>query len=132
MSSLSAEDSDALSAVLPNGALYDSPFSYYADIATIFAKVFETYHEVHFNQLALSVAPADVDTSQLWISVIRGSLELTQYDDAYVALVAMPYPSLSVLSALCVVLLLTRFLTVRKTRSECSLIACARRTQSKD
>lgn len=93
---MSTEDSDALSAVLPGGALFDSQFSYYADTASHFARVLETYYEVHFTQLALSVAPAGVDTSELRQNAIKGSIDIGQYEDAYSCIAAMPYDRLYV------------------------------------
>lgn len=49
------------------------------------------HQEVLFAQLALSVAPPDVDTSSLWYTVIKGCIDLGLYDDAYSSLIATPY-----------------------------------------
>ena len=91
---LALEDTKAFAAVLPNARLLDSDFSFYLHLRELFRAASATHHEVHALQLALSVAPPDSDTSELWNRVIKGLTELGAYDDAYAALAASPYDQL--------------------------------------
>jgi hypothetical protein len=93
---LSNEDADALAAVLPNAELFASDFYHYVSMASFFAKAAETFYEVHFTQLAISVAPSDLDTSGLWYTAIKGNVDLAQYEDAYSVLITAPYDKLYV------------------------------------
>lgn len=77
--------------MLPGAILFDSEFSYYLHAAGLFKSVGLVYQETMFAQLALSVASQDVDTSALWLTVIRGYIDLALYDDAYAALLSTPY-----------------------------------------
>lgn len=91
---LAPEDRDAFAAVLPNATLLDSDFTFYLHLKELFRAASATHHEVRTSQLALSVAPPGVDTSELWHRMIKGSTELGAYDDAYGALTASPYDKL--------------------------------------
>jgi hypothetical protein len=91
---LNLDDKDALTGVLPDAKLFASEFGFYLSTASFFAKAMEVYHEVHFTQLAISVAPDDMDCTDLWYMVIKGYTDLTQYEDAYSAITATPYQKL--------------------------------------
>ncbi|KAK7061352.1 nucleoporin Nup120/160-domain-containing protein [Favolaschia claudopus] len=91
---LTQEDHDALSAVLPPADPFDTVFFFYLHIAKLFKTALLVQHEVFFTQLALSVAPPDVDTSSLWHTIIKGYTDLSLYDDAHSALIATPYEKL--------------------------------------
>jgi hypothetical protein len=93
---LSAEDGQALSGVLPGAKLFDADFSFYLNTAALFKTASDVDHEVLFSQLALSVAPPDQDTTPLWYTVIKGLTDLALYEDAYAALVSVPYEKLYV------------------------------------
>ena len=93
-STLSFEDADALAAVLPGGQLFDSMFGFYLHASTLFKSASLTDYDVHFAQLALSNAPPDWDTTDLWSTVIRGATDLGYWDDAYAALMSTPHDSL--------------------------------------
>ena len=91
--SLSTEDKDALQSVL-HGGLYDSPFHFYLHAASLFKASGITVHEVAFSQLALWAVPPDLNTTSLWYNVVRGSMDLGLYQDAYATLIASPYDKL--------------------------------------
>lgn len=93
-SALALEDREAFAAVLPNASLLDSDFTFYLHLRELFRAATATHHEVRASQLALSVAPPDGDTSELWHRVIKGLTELGSYDEAYAALAASPYDRL--------------------------------------
>ncbi|TFY82965.1 hypothetical protein EWM64_g1046 [Hericium alpestre] len=93
-SALSQEDAEALAAVLPGGHLSDSDFGFYMHVSALFKAAGLTDSEVRFARLALSVAPPDWDTTELWFTIIKGSIELGYYDDAYVALMTTPHDKL--------------------------------------
>ena len=76
--------------------LFDSEFTFYIHASTIFRSSGLTEQEVSFVRLALSVTPRDVDTSELWFSLIRGYVDLGYYEDAYSAIIATPYDSVYV------------------------------------
>ncbi|TFY70144.1 hypothetical protein EVG20_g2860 [Dentipellis fragilis] len=90
-SGLSSDDAEALASVLPSAQLFDSDFSFYKHASSLFKAVALLDYEIHFSRLALSVAPVDWDSSEIWFSVTKGSIELGYYDDAYVAIMTMPY-----------------------------------------
>ncbi|EEB99482.1 hypothetical protein MPER_00834, partial [Moniliophthora perniciosa FA553] len=92
-SALSLEDKEALEQVLPSGQLFDSPYSFYLYIATLFKSSTLIYHEVLFTQHALSCVPPNVDTSPLWHTVVKGYTELGMYEDAYAAWLSIPSES---------------------------------------
>ncbi|KAI0317893.1 hypothetical protein OF83DRAFT_1171570 [Amylostereum chailletii] len=92
--SLLFEDADALAAVLPGAQLFDSDFEFYLHVSALFKASSLVDHEVPFPRLALSVAPADWDTLDLWHAIIKGSLDLGYWDDAYSALMATPHDRL--------------------------------------
>ncbi|KAG6329594.1 hypothetical protein ID866_9496 [Astraeus odoratus] len=92
-SGLSFEDSETLSSVLPGKALYDSEFAFYLEASSIFRTNGLTQHEISFLRLALSVAPAQVDTADLWYGLIRGHIDLCFWDQAYAAIIATPFDS---------------------------------------
>ncbi|KAF8266642.1 nucleoporin Nup120/160-domain-containing protein [Lactarius quietus] len=90
-SALSFEDADALAAVLPGGRLFDSTFGFYLHAATLFKTASLTDHEIHFAHLALSNAPPDWNTTDLWNAVIKGATDLGYWDNAYAALMSTPH-----------------------------------------
>ena len=55
-------------------------------------------HEIHFAQLALSNAPPDWNTTDLWNTVIKGATDLGYWDNAYAALMSTPHELLSVVT----------------------------------
>lgn len=90
-SSLSFEDREALAAVLPGAELFDSHFGFYLHAAALFRTLSVTGYEVLFSQYAISSAPAGVNTSGLWQSVIKGLTDSGLHDEAYAALMSSPY-----------------------------------------
>ncbi len=93
-STLSFEDADALAAVLPGGQLFDSMFGFYLHASSLFKSASLTDHDVHFCRLAISNAPPEWDTNDLWSTVIRGTTDLGYWDEAYAALMATPHDML--------------------------------------
>lgn len=93
-SGLSIEDSEALQAVLPGGLLFDSEFGFYLHASSLFKGAGLVDHEVYFAKLALSLAPSDWDTTELWYAIIKGSTDLGYWDDAYSGIVTTPYADL--------------------------------------
>src|SRR5438477_1655790 len=85
------DDEEALSVVLPGGELFDTEFSYYLHASSLFKSAGQVRHEVLFSQLALSVVPENLDSSDIWYSVIRGNTDLGLYDEAYASLMVTPY-----------------------------------------
>lgn len=96
-SALSFEDADALAAVLPGGQLFDSMFGFYLHASSLFKSASFTDHDVHFARLAISNAPPDWDTNDLWSTTIRGTTDLGYWDEAYAALMATPHDMLFVI-----------------------------------
>ncbi|KAG1739842.1 nucleoporin Nup120/160-domain-containing protein [Suillus paluster] len=92
-SGLSLEDAETLASILPGAVLFDSEFTFYIHASAIFKSNGLTQQEVSFIRLALSVAPRDVDTSELWFGLIRGYIDLGFYEDAYSAIIATLYDS---------------------------------------
>ncbi|KAH8990090.1 nucleoporin Nup120/160-domain-containing protein [Lactarius akahatsu] len=90
-SALSFEDADALAAVLPGGRIFDSTFGFYLHVSTLFKATSLIDHEIRFAQLALSNAPPDWNTADLWNTVIKGATDLGYWDDAYAALMSTPH-----------------------------------------
>jgi hypothetical protein len=64
-------------------------------------------HAVRFSKLAIQASPAGVDAAPLWNTVVKGSTELALYDEAYAAIVSMPYEKQYVLLSPRFLLLLT-------------------------
>ncbi|KAJ3777455.1 nucleoporin Nup120/160-domain-containing protein [Lentinula raphanica] len=87
---LETEDRDALQAVLPSSHWFDSSFSFFLYIATLFKSNSLQHYEVHFTQLALSVAPPNTDTLSLWHTIVRGYIDLGLFDEAYAAWCSTP------------------------------------------
>jgi nuclear pore complex protein Nup160 len=85
------EDSEALASVLPGAELFYSDYAFYLHVASLFKSGSLVSQDVHFSQLALSVAHAEADTTELWYNVIKGHIDLALYDDAYASLVACPH-----------------------------------------
>jgi nuclear pore complex protein Nup160 len=83
---LCQEDQRALKSILN----LDSEFAYYKHVAFVVFKDSWIHYKVTFSQLAVSVAPPDEDTTDLWNAVIDGHIALAQYDEAYCALVSAP------------------------------------------
>ncbi|KAJ8523440.1 hypothetical protein ONZ45_g87 [Pleurotus djamor] len=94
-SGVSLEDVDSLREVLPNGDLFDSDHTFYCHAASLFSEHSFVQSEVLFTKLALSTAPSNMDTSALWLTVMKGYVDLRLYDDAYGALMACPYEKLN-------------------------------------
>lgn len=90
ISNLTLEDSEALSAVLPNSQTIDSQYFYYLFAADLFKNIY-VYHEAHFSQLAIQAAPSGADTAPLWNTVVKGWTDLALYDDAYASAIATPF-----------------------------------------
>jgi hypothetical protein len=88
---LTQEDREALLDVMPSARVFDSSFTFYIHASEMFKNQLLVYYEVLFAQLAISTAPANIDTSSLWYTVIKGYLDLGRYDDAYAALMATPH-----------------------------------------
>jgi hypothetical protein len=93
---LSPEDAETLSSILPGAVLFDSEFTFYIHASAIFRSNGLTEQEASFIRLALSVAPGDVDTSDLWFTLIRAYTDLGYYEDAYSTIIATPYDSVYV------------------------------------
>ena len=93
-STLSFEDADALAAVLPGGQLFDSMFGFYLHASSLFKSASFTDHDVHFARLAISNAPPEWDTNDLWNTVIRGATDLGHWDEAYATLMVTPHDTL--------------------------------------
>lgn len=91
---LSLEDVETLTAVLPGKALYDSEFAFYLEASSIFRVNGLTIHEVSFLRLALSVAPKEADTADLWYGLIRGYIDLSYWEEAYSSIIATPSDSM--------------------------------------
>lgn len=85
-------DRDALAAVLPSGRRCASEFEYYRHVADIYRSALLLTHEVHFNKLALQVAPKGIDTTDVSTSLVRGYIELSRYTEAYSALTSVQDP----------------------------------------
>jgi hypothetical protein len=96
-SGLTPEDLDALASILPGSTLFNSEFSFYLHICGLYKTASLTYHEVRASQLALSVTPPGMDTSELWCRIIKGYIDLGSYDEAYSNLAATPYEKVYVL-----------------------------------
>ncbi|KIL68186.1 hypothetical protein M378DRAFT_72126 [Amanita muscaria Koide BX008] len=90
-SGISAEDQEALTAILPTTEHLDSAFKFYVHVATLFKHQGLVRSEVVFARLAITAAPDHTDTSPLWLSVIKGYIDLGIYDNAYSFLMSMPY-----------------------------------------
>lgn len=95
-SGLSVEDKEALAGVLPAAEIFYSDYAFYHHAASLFKLGSAVCYEVRFSQLALSVAPAEADTIELWYGVIKGHIDLALYEDAYTSLVACPHNKLCV------------------------------------
>lgn len=91
------EDQQALAAVLPRAELFDTEFNFYLHASGLFKAASVIPQEVFFTQRSLSVAPSGLDTTDLWLNVIKGLTDLGLYEDAYTALVAAPSSRLYVL-----------------------------------
>lgn len=86
---MTLEDSSALTAVLPNGQIMDSEYSYYLFAAELFRHEY-VCHEVNFSKLALQVSPAGIDTAPLWKTIVKGLADLGLYEEAYANLMQVP------------------------------------------
>ena len=93
-SGVAPEDIDSLRAVLPNAELFDSDHLFYLHAAALFHEHSFVGSEVLFTKLALSTIAPGADTSALWLTIIKGSVDLRLYDDAYESLMACPYEKL--------------------------------------
>jgi len=91
------EDNEALAGVLPGAEIFYSDYTFYLHAASLFKSGSLVCHDVHFSQLALSVAHPEADTAGLWHSIIKGHIDLALYEDAYASLIACPYDKLYVL-----------------------------------
>ena len=88
---LSPDDIEALTSLLPAAHTIQSQFAYYPFVSELFKTYLLTRYEVQFAQLAISPAPPGTDTSSLWATVTKGFADLALYEEAYAALMAMPY-----------------------------------------
>lgn len=95
-SALTLDESEALTLVLPAAQAIASDFEYYAHVSELFRRHYLTRYEVHFAELSISAAPPSSDTAHLWLTVARGYANLSLYEEAYAALMAMPYEKQSV------------------------------------
>ncbi|KAF6762913.1 nucleoporin Nup120/160-domain-containing protein [Ephemerocybe angulata] len=93
-SGLAPEDIQPLKKVLPSARSIQSEFAYYIYVSELFKAHKLVRYEVQFAQLAISVAPLAADTSSLWSIVTKGYAELGLYEEAYAALITMPYEKL--------------------------------------
>ena len=96
---MDAEGQETLAFLLPATELIDSQYSFCVHLSNIFKSASHMYQEVHFAQLAISVAPVDADTSPLWYTVVKGLSDLSLYEDAYASLMSTPYKKLYGLSS---------------------------------
>jgi nuclear pore complex protein Nup160 len=76
--------------------MFESEFQYYLHLCELYKAASLTYYEVKVSQLALSVAPPEADTMDLWNRIIKGFTDLGSYDEAYSALVVSPHKKLYV------------------------------------
>ncbi|KAG9317143.1 hypothetical protein JVU11DRAFT_1335, partial [Chiua virens] len=90
---LSFEDMEALLSVLPDKAFYDSDFDFYLDMSTLLRSNGLKQHEVSFLRLALSVAPPEADTADIWYGLIWGYIDISSWEEAYSSIVATPFDS---------------------------------------
>ncbi|RXW24637.1 hypothetical protein EST38_g1210 [Candolleomyces aberdarensis] len=88
---LSPDDIEALTSLLPAAHSIQSHFAYYLFVSELFKTHMLTRYEVQFAQLAISTAPPSTDTSSLWATVTKGFADLGLYEEAYAALMTMPY-----------------------------------------
>ncbi|THG99568.1 hypothetical protein EW026_g2819 [Hermanssonia centrifuga] len=91
---LSFEDSEALAGVMPQAELFASEFEFYLHAAALFKSASVATYEVLFSQLALSCAPPNVNTADIWYTIMKGLTESGLYDDAYTAMMSSPYDKL--------------------------------------
>ncbi len=85
-----AADKMVLSLVLTELEQLDDCYHFYVHAAGLFKAKSLVYQETLFTQLAISVAPSEIDTTALWATVIKGYTELALYDDAYAAWMSTP------------------------------------------
>jgi nuclear pore complex protein Nup160 len=90
---LTREEADALAAVMPDAQIYEDDFEFYIATARMFAQVGETRWEVHFTQLAITVAPQEpeLDLTPYWQALVKGYVDLTLWDDAYATIMVVPH-----------------------------------------
>ncbi|KZT41120.1 hypothetical protein SISSUDRAFT_1059684 [Sistotremastrum suecicum HHB10207 ss-3] len=91
-SSLSTEDRYALEAILPETVHSESPFEYYEHLAALFNSIHATSHVILFCNLAIQSATGSEDCRELWKKVIQCNLDLSLLEEAYMSIVACPYP----------------------------------------
>jgi len=96
---MDAEGQETLAYLLPATELIDSQYSFCVHLSNIFKSASHVHQEVYFAQLAISVAPVDLDTSSLWYTVVKGLSDLSLYEDAYASLMSTPYEKLYGLSS---------------------------------
>ncbi|KAK0206120.1 nucleoporin Nup120/160-domain-containing protein [Desarmillaria ectypa] len=87
---MAAADKMVLSLVLTELEQLDDCYYFYIHAAGLFKSKSLVYQETVFTQLAISVAPSQIDTIALWATVIKGYTELALYDDAYAAWISTP------------------------------------------
>lgn len=88
--SMTADDQEALAAVLPGAQLFDSDYNFYIHAATLFKSAGLAFNDVRFSQMALSVAPPGTDEYALRFNIINGYTNLGLFDDAYATLITTP------------------------------------------
>lgn len=87
---MTVADKMVLSLVLTELEQLDDCYHFYIHAAGLFKSKSLVYQETVFTQLAISVAPSEIDTTVLWATVIKGYTELALYDDAYAAWISTP------------------------------------------
>lgn len=87
---LSGPDGENLKTVLPSEHAIDSQYSFFLYATELFQTI-SIGHAVRFSKLAIQAAPANFDIAPLWNTVVKGSMELALYDEAYAAVISMPY-----------------------------------------
>ncbi|EPQ59509.1 hypothetical protein GLOTRDRAFT_71020 [Gloeophyllum trabeum ATCC 11539] len=90
---LPEEEDGHIVVVAPPGAVM-SQFHFYLHVSNLFRAARATSYEIKFSQLAISVAPLGTDLQELWYAIIKGYIDLSQYEDAYIAIISTPYEKL--------------------------------------
>jgi len=104
-----------------------SQFAFYLFAADLFRNHY-IQQEIHFSQLAIQLAPHGAETMQLWNAVVKGLTDLALYEDAYAAVMAMPFEKQCDFSF--VALIHTQRIRTGKGSAQATLpFACARKTQ---
>jgi nuclear pore complex protein Nup160 len=130
VNNLTLEDSDALASVLPSAQPMSSQFEFYLFVADLFRN-HNIHQEIHFSQLAIQVAPHGTETIQLWNAVVKGLTDLALYEDAYAAVMAMPFEKQFVVSFVALTHHTQRIRTGKRNAQATLPFACVKTTQSR-